>query len=626
MCGIAGIITKNPQATLSATLALMTREIAHRGPDDDGHYTSGGIALGMRRLSIIDVSTGRQPMLSDKGTVIVFNGEIYNYKELKEELQRKGAVFHTSSDTEVILKLYDTEGMGCLKKLRGMFSIALYDPAAAKVFLARDRMGIKPLYYSVSGEKLVFASEIKSLLIGLDSKPDVSRSAIADYLFFRFVPSPQTMWEGVLKLEPGHFLTLDLQNFNHRVERYWACPLRSSPLDPARNYEGEFETLFLECVQSHILASDVPVGVLLSGGLDSSAVAAAIVELGHKNLSSYTIRFEEGGEYSEEAFARQVAGHCGLKHAGVSMEKEEFMRDFEELTYYTDEPLADLAAVPLRSVCRRAAQDVKVLLSGEGADEIFAGYHLDATASWLHRMKVIEQSVPKGILRTAAYFFRRTGRLKGLSVMAQDGWENIFKELLPHSTRVWTGQDLRPLLTGAADDPESALKKWYQETQSPHPLDQFMEVAMRQWLVEDLLMKADKMSMAESVELRVPFLDHKMVEWASTLPLECKVGSARGGWTTKKILRDFARKRLPDQIINRPKKGFPVPCYTWLKEDNFFEGVQKKLLRKDSALSGFLNVQAMGEPLQTAHRGDLSAAHKVWSVMVLDQWLERWAV
>lgn len=620
MCGIAGIIgTDGDASQLHNKIHAMCDAMVHRGPDDDGYFMEDTIALGMRRLSIIDLETGKQPIIDDSGVVIVFNGEIYNYKDIRAALEKQGAVFKTQSDTEVILKLYVSEGLDGFKKLNGMFAIALYDPRQSKVHLVRDRLGIKPLYYGLHKGTFYFASELKCILKVLDQKPDLNKQAVADFLSFRFVPAPQTMWEGFYKLLPGMRLEYDIATASLSFDEYWSLNFQSEDLESGRDYDSEFEYLFLSAVEKRILASDVPVGVLLSGGLDSSAVAAAIAELGHRNLNCYTVRFEEGGDYSEMEYARQVAQHFGLQHHDVEMKRDEFLQTFQNLPYQTDEPLADLASIPLYHICKRAKQDVTVLLSGEGADETLAGYNLEDTAAWLAKMKGISK-IPAPLLKLVSGLLKK----EGLLALADHGWSDVYKALKPHNTSVWSDAEKQRLFHSEYKPSQDVLEEWYAKTKSQHPLDQLMEVSSRQWLVEDLLMKADKMSMAASVELRVPFLDHTLVEWVQALPHEYKVGSAKQGWTTKKVLRDFAAKRLPDTIIKRPKQGFPVPCYQWLQEDGFYTKIKGDLSRGGNALIDMLDNDVMIHELDKAKGGDMKAAHKTWAVMVLNNWAEAW--
>lgn len=620
MCGIAGIIPSTPGQDLKPLIQNMTDAIIHRGPDDEGHWVDDTLALGMRRLSIIDLAGGHQPMIAKNGTVIVFNGEIYNYKNLRSDLQDKGHQFQTQSDTEVILNLYLEEGISGIEKLQGMFAISLYDPNQKIIHLVRDRAGIKPLYY-MKEDGLVFASELKSLLKGLKTKPTLNKQALWHYLTLRFVPSPDTVWKDIYKLEPGHRLEYDLEQKSCTVKRYWSVEFNAQKTDKTRNYQKEFEDLFFDAVRSRIVAADVPVGVLLSGGLDSSCVAAAIHELGHKNLNSYNISFEDGGDYSEAEYARELADHFGLKFHDVRIDRKSFMEELEELPYHTDEPLADLASIPLHIICKRARKDVTVVLAGEGADEMLLGYDLDQAARWLHQKQKQTDILPPSLLSLVGSLLQK----QNLSLMARHGFENIYKKTTPHITSHWSEEEKTALFKEKADhSTQTLLQNWYEKAKGDHPLDHLQQVYMHQWLVEDLLMKADKMSMATSIELRVPFLDHRLIEWASSLPLEWKTGTAGAGFTTKRILRDFAAGRVPERIIKRPKQGFPVPCYSWLQDPDFARQIENRITGSKTELAQDMDLHVFKSLLEDARKGDLSAAHKIWVLLVMVIWAERW--
>ena len=374
MCGIAGLIGRFCADDGRRLAGRMNQALVHRGPDDAGIWSTDGFAFAMRRLSIIDLEGGHQPMWSEGteggGIGIVFNGEIYNYRDLRRELEAKGKSFRTHSDTEVILRLYASEGVDGLARLEGMYAICLYDPRTRCVHLIRDRLGIKPLYYAEIEGRFFFASEIKAILAALDSRPAIDHRSLSHYLTLRYVPAPASIWEGICKLEPGHRLTVDLQAKSHTIHRYWSLDINSSPLEAGRDYLGEFESLFLEAVEKRLVAADVPVGVMLSGGLDSSAVSAAAVELGHKAFNTFSVAFEEGGGFSELSYAREMAEHVGANHHEVVIGKDDFLGFLPDFVRFSDEPLADLASVPLYFVSRLARQHVKVVLSGEGSDEI----------------------------------------------------------------------------------------------------------------------------------------------------------------------------------------------------------------------------------------------------------------
>ncbi len=603
----------------------MNNAIIHRGPDDDGVFAGNGFAFGMRRLSIIDLSGGHQPIWSTsegQGCGIVFNGEIYNYQQLRNELQNNGISFKSNSDTEVILRLYEAHGLAAIDKLEGMFAIAIIDYRANKLHLVRDRVGIKPLYYLQNGKGFYFASELKSIIEGIDAKPSLDLSAIDSYLTYRYVPGEETIWQNCKKLAPGHILSFDITKSNFKISSYWSIEFNSAAIDPSRDYDKEFELLFTEAVNKRLVASDVPVGVLLSGGLDSSAVAAAAINAGHTNFNTFSIGFDEGEAYNELGFAREVAEFIGSTHHEVVIGQEDFIDFLPRLVHYTDEPLADLASVPLHYVSKLAAQNVKVVLSGEGADEILAGYHMDQLSARMDTLAKVDK-LPSYILSLAAKFLP-SRHANVIDKLREGGLSKYLINQKSHMTWVHDFDEKATLwLDGTIEDKSFAqLKNMYEVTSSLDPIDQIQQVYFQSWLVEDLLMKADKMSMANSLELRVPFLDHKLVEWAAVLPKALKVGDS-SNWTTKKILRNYAKKYIPQTIIDRPKKGFPVPAYFWLRQAKIYDWAREVIL-ESPMIRGLFNRIALEEMLKQAHAGQIEAAHKTWSFIILSLWMSKW--
>jgi asparagine synthase (glutamine-hydrolysing) len=625
MCGIVGLAGRVSQSEAADSVARMNATIVHRGPDDEGFWATDGFAFAIRRLSIIDLTSGHQPMWSDDGVGIVFNGEVYNYRALRTELEASGYVFATRSDTEVILHLYRRDGLDMLRRLEGMFAICLYDRNQGQLHLIRDRFGVKPLYYAELDGIFYFASEIKAILQILPRRPELNRQALHDYLTLRFVPAPDTVWRGIRKLPPAHRLTYSFGSGLQKIERYWQLNFAASDSDSSCDYLAEFSDLFLSAVEKRLLAADVPVGVLLSGGLDSSAVSAAAVELGHKNFHTFSVAFADGGPYDETPHARTVAKHIGSQHHEVRIDRETFISFLPEMVYYSDEPVADLASVPLHFVSRLARKDVKAVLSGEGSDELLAGYNFDRLGRLLNRLKGVECWLP-------AYARRALGILPvggqantWLRLWAQHGWKGMLAAKPYHMTLYWDEAEKRLLWRedGHLDSTFERLRDRYRISAHTHPIDQVQQLYCADWLTEDLLMKADKMSMATSLEVREPFLDHRLAEWAAKLPLSWRIGDAATGYQSKRILREFCRRRLPQSILGRPKQGFLVPAYSWLAGD-LNAWAENLLFGRDSRIGELLRVEHARPLLASARAGSDLAAHKIWLLIVLEHWLRAW--
>lgn len=594
-------------AAAPEAVAGMLAVMVHRGPDDAGIWQGDGVVLGMRRLSLVDLEGGHQPVRSPDGDhVLVFNGEIYNHADLRSDLAQLGWAFRTHSDSEVLLAALVQWGEAALPLLNGMFSIAWWDGKRQTLTLVRDRMGVKPLYWRNDAHGLAFASEIKALLAG-SSPPPIRPQAIWDYLTLRYVPGPASIWDGIQKLQPAHLLTAGPDG-GVTIRRWWDIPTQPRRLFSRRSrpsLEREFEHCFLDAVRLRLLA-DVPVGILLSGGLDSSAVAAAAVEVGGDRPLTFSVAFADSTATDERPYAREVASHLGLRHHEVVVEADQFISFLPALVRATDEPLADLASVPLHFVCGLAREHgCKAVLSGEGADEILAGYDFDRVVrDW--------QAARPG------WWNRLTGR----------GWPDLrTMHPPPHMTNLFDSGEKGRLLRGAQVFPDTleTLAADLQRCASRDPLDQMLFLYCQSWLVEDLLMKADKMSMAASVELRTPFLDYRLVEWAGGAPRSAKVGpGADGRLTTKSILRSFAASRLPARILTRPKQGFPVPVYQWLS--GRLRDWAHDLLGSGARLRSWIDGNALDELLDlgTAEVAESSDRHRLWQMLVLETWLLEW--
>lgn len=630
MCGIAGIISPG-HAVDPERVRRMTQTMVHRGPDDDGLHVSPCGAMGMRRLSIIDLESGKQPICNEDGTLwIVFNGEIYNYRTLSRELEASGHRFRTRSDTEVIVHAYEEDGPACVHRFNGMFSFAIHDVRRDSVFIARDRLGIKPLYYHWDGRTLIFASEIKAILESGLVQAEVDSQSVWHYLSFRYVPAPLTIWKGIRKLPPGHTLSLCGTGAEPVIERYWDINFSSGEGTYSARHLEEFSELFLDSVR-HRLIADVPVGIFLSGGLDSSAVAAAVAEVHNAPLSTFSVAFSRGGEFSELQYAREVAGVFGTDHHEVVIDEHDFMQLLPQLVWLTDEPMADPASIPLYCVSRLAAEQVKVVLSGEGADEILAGYTFEQPmAQWarldrFHRIpRMLRSTLPEGIMR-AAGMTRTAQRLATRNLPLAERNNHV----LPHMTHYFdTPEKLRLFGAAALPVPDSLelVRAYYARSGTRDPLHQMLYVYCQDWLVEDLLMKADRMTMGASLELRVPFLDYRLVEWLAAAPVACKVGRDRvGRLDTKHVLRDFAQTRLPRSILERPKQGFPVPVQQWMRPDGpLGKLVRERLGDPDAKLRSWFVPKVLDETIAIGLGGSRSAAQKLWILLILELWAQQW--
>jgi asparagine synthase (glutamine-hydrolysing) len=626
MCGIAGWLNVDvsPEASKQA-LQRMCASIEYRGPDDYGLFFDQGVGLGMRRLSIVDIAGGHQPMSSEDGSLqLVFNGEIYNHDELRRRLISRGVQFKSRSDTEVILRTYELDGLEGFRSFNGMFAIALWDGRRKILHLVRDRLGVKPLYYAVDGSKVVFASEIKAILASGFIGREVNARAMWDFMTYRYVPAPETIWSKVFKLKPGHWLSLKCGEAVGEPSRWWDVPADlGASCDRDEEAVDEFSTLFENAVDLRMVA-DVPVGILLSGGLDSSAVAAAAARKG-ACVETFSVAFEGAAEIDERAYARLVAAHLGTKHHEVMIACQEFIDFLPRLTYLTDEPLADLASIPLFHVNKLARQSVNVVLSGEGSDEIFGGYTFDRWVAQWDKSRRHESSHRRGSLNSwTARALRAFSRPPGDPAVETD-LRRLSEPLVMTnlaSSAEKAGWFRRPV---AAPDSLQRVRDDLSRIGDQDPLNQALYTYCQDWLVEDLLMKADRMSMANSVELRTPFLDYRLVEWAWRLAPRLKVGRDDvGRYATKLILRKYAQACLPAKVIERPKLGFPVPVYGWLSDR--LSGWAREILGGGARVRAWFHDEVISDLLNrgTDPRADSQARHRLWNMLVLEHWMQSW--
>ena len=619
MCGIVGIFHFDPSAPVSeSVLKAMCQTLVHRGPDDDGYFIKGSVGLAMRRLSVIDLNTGHQPQTNETGSChIVFNGEIYNYPELQKRCVTHGHHLKTTGDTETILHLYEDLSDDCGHPLNGMFAFAIYDAPKRRLLLARDRLGIKPLYYAHIPAGLIFGSEIKALL----AHPTISRTldpvALDQYLTYKYIPGERTMYRAIRKLPPGHRLWIS--GNTHHIEPYWTLSFDKQPPRPEAEIAEELRERLKQSVKMQML-SDVPLGALLSGGIDSSFIVGLMSQLSNRPVKTFSIGFAER-TYNELSAARQVATHFGTEH------HEQIVRPnvsdlFDQVFNHLDEPFGDSSIIPTYLVSQLARQHVTVALSGTGADELFAGYE----RYWAIPLGRAYQHIPgwfRHVLTRGVDYLPSGHAKKGFIMRAQRFAQTANAPLLDRHKQIialfsQTERDaiyhpnwLRPTIT---DDPLSAR---YLSSHASNDLDKLLDIDINTLLAEDYLVKDDRASMAVSLELRVPFLDHTLVEFAASLPPHLKLRRL----TTKYILKKAAQPLLPQNILKRPKHGFEMPVAHWLTTD-LKEHLQN-LLSPQSRLHQILNPTTIGNLIKTHQTGRRNLSRQLWALMSLERWLQK---
>ncbi|MEX0919401.1 MAG: asparagine synthase (glutamine-hydrolyzing) [Parcubacteria group bacterium] len=601
MCGITGIInTKGIQQEES--LRKMTQAILHRGPDDDGFLVDGNVALGMRRLSIIDLAGGKQPLTTSDGRfTIFFNGEIYNYKELREELVGKDYKFETQSDTEVVLMMYKAYGRESLVRLRGMFVFSIYDKEKQEVFLARDFFGIKPLYYLKDFDSVTaFSSEIKSFLVLPEFKALVNDKAVFNYLSFQYNPLEETFFKGVYKLPPAHFMTIDALTGQAKVEKYWQFTFKpDSTLDEKKTAQKILETM--EDSVAHHMIADVPVGSFLSGGIDSSIIATLMQKIrGEKKIKTFTVGFET---LSEGVEAKETSGPLGTDHKEITVGRDEYFSSLEKAVWHFDEPVADPSALGLYFLAREARKEVKVVLSGEGSDELFGGYNIYLEPYARRKIAWIPQFVLKMIL-ALPFEFRGKNYAERASRKLEDwyiGNASIFKE-----------EEVKELWT-VNDEERVSLRNIYKEVENFSDPVRMQYVDVHTWLVGDILAKADKMTMAHSLELRVPFLDMEVVKLAETLPDRFKWS----GRATKYLLREAFKTVLPESVRKRKKLGFPTPVRDWFDRERTDV---YKTIRENEYIKSHLNGEVIERIIEEHVSKKRDNSRKIYLLLVFAIW------
>lgn len=627
MCGIAGVLYADFGRSVSAsTLTEMGSAIAHRGPDGEGTFRSGSVGLVHRRLAIIDLEGGRQPLSNEDESIhVVFNGEIYNYRELRQALESRGHIFRTHSDTEVLVHLYEEYGPELCSQLRGMFAFAIWDARRRELLLARDHLGQKPLYIYRDHEKLVFGSELKAVLAHPAIDRTIDPAAIEDYLTFGFIPGERSIFSRVVRLPPAHRLRVSLTDFQSSPKRYWQLSFAKEVRSSEEEWKEQIQAALQESVAAHLVA-DVPVGAFLSGGLDSSAIVAMMAGLRSDPVQTFSIGFHEE-EFSELPFARQVASHFGCHHT-EEIVTPEAARDLDDLTFLYDEPFADASAIPTMAVSRLAAQHVKVVLSGDGGDELFGGY-----SRYSHDLREaqIRSHVPAFLQRALlkpmaavwpkADWLPRALRLKtlleNLSRSPAEAYANTVSVCRQTLRRKLMSADFSAALQDY--HPERSIVAAYQQGQRDE-LSGMLSADTNILLPDDFLTKVDRASMGFGLEVRPPFIDWKLAELAASMPSEFKIRQGSRKW----ILKQLFESRLPKDLVNRRKQGFELPIDQWLRGP-LSEQVRTHVLQPGGPLSQWIDIKVVAR-LYEAHCGGTGRhGQLIWSLLVLARWLDAWA-
>ena len=599
MCGIVGLVTKKEKEN---TIKLMSDRIKHRGPDGDGYFIDGDVALGHRRLSIIDLSSGDQPMFNEDGSVVtVFNGEIYNYQELKEELIALGHDFKTKSDTEVLVHGYEEWHTDLPKHLRGMFAFAIYDKNKNEVFLARDNFGIKPLYFAKMNDTFMFASEIKAFLDVPDFEKIFNESILETYLEFSFVPTNETFFKGVHRLDAG--CSLLYKDGEIKLNKYFKLDFKEENMsfeDAVKNISDVMK----DSVEKHLIA-DVEVGSFLSSGIDSSYIVSLA-----KPDKTYTVGYENK-KYDETMYAKDLAEKLGIKNESKIITKEEYLENISKIMYHLDEPTSDPAAISLYFVAKLASKDLKVVLSGEGADEFFGGYNYYREEVDYKFYNKLPFCIRHAIGKVASIF--PEGRGFNFLVRRGEKLENSYIGV----NRNFSSKMAKKVLKNNYElEAIHVTKDVYNEFKNYSNIDKMQAIDINFWLMKDILLKADRMTMASSIEGRVPFIDKEVFKVASHLPFDYKVTKEN----TKVALRAAAKEVIPTEAYKKKKLGFPVPVREWIKEGDFKEEVEKTL--NSDVANKYFNTKIINKMFEEHVNGKKDNYRKIWTIYTFIKWYQ----
>jgi asparagine synthase (glutamine-hydrolysing) len=615
MCGICGVYNARTEEPVSPeVIERMTSLIAHRGPDDRGTYFDGSLGLGFARLSIIDLGGGHQPMSNETGEIwVVFNGEIWNYKALRKELIEKGHRFRTNCDTETIVHAYEEYGVGCVSRLHGMFGFAVWDSPRKRLLLARDRIGKKPLYYTQVDGSLLFASEIKALLGHPRVKRQADVQALADYLSVRYVPGPATLFANIYKVLPGHWLLYERDTLHE--ECYWDYTFGKTEDQPVEEYIRGIRRHIQRAVEERMMA-DVPVGAMLSGGVDSSIIAGTMSQLTSQRVQTFSVGFDVPG-YSELPYARLVAQHFGTEHHELVVKCSDMAEYWPLLTWHRDEPVSEPSDIGVYLVSKLARQHVKVVLSGEGGDELFAGYPkyiVDWLAHYYHLLPAaLRDQAITPLIEHLPYSMRKLKMAaRVLSQPAPQRWMNWFG--------IFNGRLKEQVLSESVkasidNDASRVFRRWLARNPQRDDLSSMLYLDTKIWLPDNLLMKGDKMTMAASLEARIPLLDYKLIEYAASIPSSLKTRLFQAKYLLKRAYADF----LPQPILTRKKMGFNVPVATWFREGQ--RNLIPRLLLSEQARSrGFLNHEYVACLLREHLEGRTNYGGPLFTLASLELW------
>lgn len=618
MCGITGIVYFNKERKVKPeTLKKMADIIRHRGPDDEGYYIDNNVGLAFRRLSIIDLHTGHQPLSNHNDTIhIIFNGEIYNYQEQRERLKQKGYVFKTTTDTEVILHLYEEHGVDCLQYLRGMFGFAIWDKNKQQLFCARDRFGIKPFYYYTDNNKFAFGSEIKSILKEDDIDKTLSADALNSYFAFGYITSDLSIYKKINKLKPAHYLLLSFKDKTDiQIKRYWNIDFEPDYSKSEAQWIEEINDTFSETVKLHMIA-DVPLGAFLSGGIDSSAVVATMTKHSDRPIETFSIGFKEE-KYNELKYAREIAKKYNCKHREQIVEPES-INLLPKLVSAYDEPFADSSAIPTYYVSKFAREYVTVVLSGDGGDELFAGYSIYPYLQKIYKNHLTPPLFNKLIWRNLNKVIPSKVRGKNLTYFLSQN-----RDLLGAHLCIWPMDERKKLIPTHgtfhfSESPEIYKEQLLSKRDKNDFMANHLYLDMETYMVDDILTKVDRASMINSLEVRVPILDHKFAELSFRIPTNLKLK----GKEKKYILRQALKTAVPENILNRPKSGFGVPLSVWFK-DELKEYVNDTLFSGKPLLANHLNLNYIKKLLHTNVPSRDKFTARTWSLLWFEEWLKQ---